>query len=141
MADTPSARTKRLFEQAGFYVANVEKLNCFAGPPDMKCEACGKNRIGKKLDLFGIGDFLVFKAESANVTLVQATSGTNHAARRKKILANPIARDWIQQPCRQIIIASWTRKAKKKKDGTKSKMKEWEPRLEVLISSDFEETA
>ena len=135
--DSPSARTKRLFEECGYIVGACEHVNVYAGPPHLKCQSCGKNRIGKKNDLFGIADHIVFHVDKPGVTLVQSTSGTNHSARRVKILASEIALKWVKHPERQIAIMSWTKKAKKKQDGTRSKVKEWSPRLEYLVLADF----
>ena len=113
--DSPSARTKRFFEAQGYLVASTEKINPFAGPPQLKCETCGKNRIGMKKELYGIADHIAFHPDLPEVLLIQSTSATNHAHRRVKILGNEVAYQWLLQPARHIIVMSWSKKAKKKK--------------------------
>ena len=135
--DSPSARTKRFFEKGGYIVANAEHLNAWVGPLHMKCSECGKNKIGIKQDMFGFADHLVFHPDIPGTMLVQSTSGAHHAIRRAKILANERAYKWIKQPDRCIVVVSWSRAAKKNKDGKSAKVKPWKERIEILDVKDF----
>jgi len=136
---SPSARTKQLLESQGYIVAKTEYTNPFAGPPHLKCEACGKNKVGMKKDLYGFADHIAFREDEKFVVLVQSTSEKNHAKRRTKILDNGVARAWVQQENRMIMVVSWRKRAQIKKDGKKSKVKEWQPWLEVITPEMFEQ--
>jgi hypothetical protein len=65
-------------------------------------------------DLFGFIDLIVIDDEG--IIGVQATSGSNAAARVKKILAEPRARRWLEARCR-IEVWAWKKK-KIRRGGT-----------------------
>ena len=71
-------RTVKLYEKQGWLIGNVE---------------CKQGKFSR--DLFGFADLIGFRASRARscprVVLIQVTSGSNHTARRTKILDNPIA--------------------------------------------------
>ena len=71
-------RTVKLYEKQGWLVGNVE---------------CKQGKFSR--DLFGFADLIGFKASWArscpSVVLIQVTSGSNHAARRSKIVDNTMA--------------------------------------------------
>ena len=137
MKDTPSARTKRFFEAGGYEVASCEKVNVYAGPPHMRCETCGKNKLGMKRDLYNIADHVAFHPDKPEVLLIQSTSSGNHSARRNKILANAVAKQWVRFSNRCILVVSWSKKAKKKMDGKRSNVKEWVERIDFITLQDF----
>lgn len=97
-----TAATKKLLEKWGYTVGTVEQTISRPG-----------TKFSFKRDLFNFADQFAFN--ETEVVLIQVTSGANHAARRKKILANHDARRWLTYKTgeRSIWIVSWT----KKKDG------------------------
>ena len=104
---SPTQKTKSRFEKLGYVVATVERVNSWAGPPDKKCPACGKNTIGIRQDLFGFADLIAFHPDDHDVLLIQCTSDTNHAGRRAKIMTNKIAPIWAKSENRKICIVSF----------------------------------
>jgi len=82
----------------------------------------------RRKDLFKFGDIIAIGSKGA--ILVQSTSGTNHVARRKKILRIPAAKAWLKS-CGQIWIVSWNKK------GARGKLKRWTPRIEYMKLEDF----
>lgn len=60
-------------------------------------------------DLFGIGDYVAVVPGEPGVTVVQVTSMTNHAARRRKIRALSAARTLLAAGNR-ILILSWAKR-------------------------------
>ena len=107
---SPTARTLAAFRSLGFTSRVVERFCPFS-----------KRRV----DLFEIGDVLAV-CEGVGVLLVQATSGTNHAARRTKALAEPRLREWLASGGRFEIV-SWT------KAGARGKRKTWQMRREEIV--------
>lgn len=83
-------RTKKHLEARGYHSASVERWNTFAKV---------------KNDLFGFADYLAFQA-GLPVLLIQTTSKGNMAARRKKIKANAIAKEWLKSG-NSIEIHGW----------------------------------
>lgn len=104
---TPCARTIKLLRDEGFQVDVVERRipRCF---------------ISK--DLFGMFDLVAVRSDLPGVLGVQATSGSNHAARVKKVKGNPILSVWLQAGNRAEVI-SW----KKDREGC------WVARREVVL--------
>jgi hypothetical protein len=73
----------------------------------------------KRIDAFGFGDILGFFMAPNNIkngaTLFQVTSGTNFAARKKKILEIEGAKGWLM--CGNSICIHGWRQLKNKKTG------------------------
>ena len=59
----------------------------------------------KRKDLLGFIDVLAF--DENEIIGIQDTSAGNMGARVKKILASPLAWDWLQDPTRTIIVVGW----------------------------------
>lgn len=57
-------------------------------------------------DLLGLFDVIAIRADVKGVTGIQVTSASNHAARRKKMLANPILPVWLAAG-NLAVVASW----------------------------------
>jgi len=116
---TPTARTLAFLRAAGFVSEVVEKWN-----PHSKT----------RHDLYSCIDVICLRPGEQGLLGVQATSGTNHAARVQKILAEPKARLWIEAGQRLWVI-SW------QKRGARGKRKVWEPRVEKIEIGMFEGAA
>ncbi len=61
---------------------------------------------------------------------IQATSGTNHASRRAKILAEPRAKEWVEAGGR-LELWTWSQRVAHKQDGSKAKRPRWTLRVET----------
>lgn len=77
---TPSQRAKKHLEKKGWRIAITEKWNSFAKV---------------RQDLFNFGDLLGMDRVNGDIVMIQATSASNHAARRNKICGLDSAKDWI----------------------------------------------
>ena len=64
----------------------------------------------KRHDLFGFADLIVLDCDAHAIIAVQATSGSNHGARRRKILAEPKALAWSNAGG-LIEVWSWSKRA------------------------------
>ena len=117
MADSPTSRTLQLLRAANYTAGGVEKWI-----PQTK----------QRIDLFGFIDLGALHKDDRGLLGVQATSGSNHAARRTKIMSIPAARLWCECGNR-LWIVSWT------KSGAKGKRKLWTPRIEKLGAGDFDD--
>jgi len=71
----------------------------------------------QRRDLHGFADLHAFDPKSGCVVLVQACTWAAVSTRRHKILASPVARDWVRHPVRLIWILGW----KKSKRGWKAR--------------------
>lgn len=92
---SPTQRTLAWLRDQGFRAEVVERHNSFSG---------------RKTDLLGFIDIL---ALNPDVTLgVQATSGSNVAARVAKIRDLDTPREWLAQGSRKIMVVGWKRYAK-----------------------------
>lgn len=89
MATSPTQLTKRLLTGRGFIVAVVERWNPYA-----RC----------RQDLFGFADLVAIG--NGRILMVQTTSGTNHASRRRKILESPDAL-LASQSGGEVWVISW----------------------------------
>ena len=99
MAASPTARTLAELRKRGYIVAVVERWNPYA-------------RI--RQDLFGFIDVLAIKSDPPEVLAVQATSGSNHAARVRKILEEcENAAPWLRAGGR-IEVWAWTKRMRGK---------------------------
>lgn len=102
---SPTARSLKELRGLGATVAIVEQVI---------------PRTFIKRDFFGFADLIaafpgalvneVWKY--GNIVAIQVTTGANHAARRKKICAEPRAKDWLTAGG-LIELHSWTQKAGK----------------------------
>lgn len=127
MATSPTARTLLECKKRGWTAQVVERFNSYT-----------KRRI----DLFGVIDLVAIvppRTEIAGeheflhqgaILGIQATSGSNHAARRTKILAEPRARQWIEAGGRLEV---WTFA----KQGARGKRKVWTIRVEPITAAMF----
>jgi hypothetical protein len=93
---TPTQRSLAYLRGGGYTVGIVEHWNAFA-------------RL--TLDLWGFADLVAFRP-GVPVLLVQTTTGANLAARRRKILANETARQWVQAG-HEIVLHSWSLRGKR----------------------------
>lgn len=82
-------------------------------------------------DLFGFIDIIAIDGD--DTLAIQATSTGNINSRVEKILANDIARDWLDGPHRRIIVIGW-KKYKKAIDR-----KHWRPTFREITRRDFEQ--
>ena len=111
---SPTARSLKYLREEGFTAQVVERFNPYA-----------KVRV----DLFGIFDIIAMGDET--IVGIQVTSGSNHSAHRDKMNKSKELGEWIQ--CGGIaVIHSWSKKVKRNKDGSKSKVKAWTLREEYL---------
>jgi hypothetical protein len=104
----------------GWSAAIVEKFVGFPPP-------------GHRADLFGVIDIVAIipptdrRLGDAQMIGIQCTSGTNHASHRKKILAEPRARMWVEAGAR-LELWTWTRR----KVGRATR---WAMRVEAFVQS------
>lgn len=106
---SPTKRTLAFLRAAGFVVGITEHWNSF---------------IKQRKDLFGWCDLVAIKEGTTGILGVQTTSGSNHAARRTKILSIPAARLWVACGNR-IWVMSW------------KKTRKWEPWIEQIEIGEF----
>lgn len=117
---SPTARSLEHARAMGFTAQVVERFNKYSN---------------KRIDLFGIIDLVCCKP-GVGILGVQATSGSNHAARRTKSLAEPRLAEWLNSGGRYEIW-SFAMRVRRKKDGTKSKVKRYELRREEITAADL----
>lgn len=112
---SPMSSTLHELRSNGYMTAVVEHWHHFAK---------------RKIDLFGFADIIAARNVDGvkDIVLVQATTGSNHAARRAKILAEPKALRWLLAGGR-IEIWSWRTL---KSEG-------WAARVERVQEEDFNE--
>lgn len=103
--------TMKLFRKFGYTVWKTEYW-------------CSFSR--KRKDLLGFIDVIAF--DEGEIIGVQDTSVGNMRARVKKILASPLAWDWLQEDSRTIIVVGW--------EKVKNR---WTYREEEILLSDFKE--
>lgn len=96
---SPTQRTLTFFRGLGYDAAVVEKYVTMPGQPH-----------GIRQDAFGFIDILAFKDKG--ITAIQATSASNVSSRIKKILESPVARRWVCDPTRHILVIGWKKYAK-----------------------------
>ncbi len=114
---SPTQRSLQYCRKNGWTAGVVEKWNQWA-------------KI--RQDLFGCIDMIVIDDLEQGPLAVQATSGSGHAARRKKSLAEPRLKLWLESPAR-FEIWSWSQK------GPKGKRKLWTLRREPIILAQLED--
>jgi len=108
---SPTQRSLEYCRKQGWIGGVVEKWNQFA-------------RV--RQDLFGCIDLIVIDDLEQGLLAVQATSGSGHAARRKKSIAEPRLKLWLESPAR-FEIWSWA------KQGPRGKRKVWTLRREPIL--------
>lgn len=108
---SPTARTLAALRKEGWTAQVVEKWNAHA-----------KVRV----DLYGIIDILAMR--NGKLLGVQATSGSNAAARVKKARAEPRLAEWLACGC-AFEVHGW-RKVKVKRGGKATK---WEVRRILVL--------
>jgi hypothetical protein len=113
---SPTQRSLQHCRKNGWIAGVVEKWNQYA-------------RI--RQDLFGCIDMIVIDDLEQGPLAVQATSGSGHAARRKKSIAEPRLKLWLESPAR-FEIWSWSKK------GPKGKRKLWTLRREPITLDHLE---
>jgi hypothetical protein len=110
---SPTQRARAELKKLGAVSAIVERWN-------------PHSRV--RQDLFGWMDIIALLGP--NTLGLQVTSGTNHAARRAKILAEPRALAWLQAG---NLVEIWS----VRKAGPRGKRKLWQIRKEALTLEDF----
>ena len=115
---SPTQRSLAHLKKAGYKVAIVEHFNQFA-------------RI--RQDLFGFADLLAFRP-GVPCMLVQTTTASNAAARRKKILANGTAKLWALCGY-EVVLHSWGLR------GPRGQRKTWTVEPEWLTEDQFAKEA
>ena len=109
MPDSPTARARKYYTNLGYSVSQWERWNAFA-------------KI--RQDGFGFIDFAAIK-EGDGIIGVQACAGSSHAARRTKILNEPMALVWLKSGG---LIDVWSCVKK----GPAGKRKVWVERRESI---------
>jgi len=113
---SPTSRTLQYLRDDGMLAGVVEKWI---------------PKVKQRVDLFGFIDIVAIRPGKDGCLGVQATSRSNVAARRTKILGLNPARVWLQTGNR-IWIVGWSKK------GAKGKRKLWTPSVSVVTLEDFE---
>jgi len=110
-------RTLRYIREQGWVADIVERFNAYAG------------KFGQRKDLFGIIDIIALGENS--IIGIQSTSGQKFPEHDKKIINEPMTREWLRSGGRLILIG-W----RKVKLFRGSKAMRWEPRIkEYTINS------
>ena len=113
---SPTQRSLQHCRKNGWIAGVVEKWNQWAKV---------------RQDLFGCIDIIVIDDLEQGPLAVQATSGSGHAARRKKSIAEPRLKLWLKSPAR-FEIWSWSQR------GPKGKRKLWTLRREPITLAHLE---
>lgn len=117
---SPTARTLAAYRGMGFTVHVTEKWN-----PHAKV----------RQDLFGIIDLLAISRNhhpsESGIIGIQACAGASHAARKKKMIAAPHTRTWLEAGG-FLRIVSWS------KQGKAGKRKVWVRRVENITLADLD---
>ncbi|NIT75563.1 MAG: hypothetical protein GWO44_01325 [Thermoplasmata archaeon] len=115
---SPTQRTLEKLRRDGFIAHVVEKW---------------VPQAGRRVDAFGFGDVLAASPSAAVILLVQATSGAHVQDRKRKILAEPKARTWLESGGR-IEVWGW-RPLKVKRGG---KAIRYEAKIEAVTMEEFD---
>lgn len=118
---SPTQRTLKWLRKDGYTAAITERWN-----PHAKI----------RQDLFGFVDVVAIKPDATGVLAVQATSGSNTSARLEKIRGIAAARVWLESGNR-LQVVGWRQLVARNKDGTKAKVKRWEPKVVEVTLSDL----
>lgn len=114
MAASPTSRTLKWLRDHGWTAGVVERFNSFTK---------------RRHDLLGIIDIVALCPHATGIVGIQATSGSNHAARRVKSLAEPNLAKWLGNGA-GYEIHSWSKK------GARGKAKRWTVRQEIFTLAD-----
>jgi hypothetical protein len=106
--ESPTARALKECRKRGWTSQVVERWNAWAK---------------KRLDLFGVIDVVAITPDG--ILGIQVTTGTNHASRREKILAEPNVRAWVAAGGR-FELWSYAQR------GASGKRKLWTLRVETF---------
>ncbi|MHC4621771.1 MAG: hypothetical protein ACYTEQ_28860 [Planctomycetota bacterium] len=127
-------RTNALLRKEGWHCGQVERR--IPGRPGQP--------FGKTIDLFGFADVLAFKGDV--VKLVQVC-GSDFSGHVKKMLGLDgdkdaerrimYASEWLASPYRTLELWGWRKLVKRNQDGSKAKVKRWEPRIKVFTLEDY----
>ena len=101
---SPTQRSLAYLRKAGYHVGIVERWMAFA-------------HGGIRVDLWNFADLIAFRF-GLPVMLIQTTTASNAAARRKKLLGNSIARDWVLAG-NELVLHKWALR------GEKGQRKTW----------------
>ena len=112
---SPTSRTLQLLRREGYTPGVVERR---------------LPNVPATVDLFGCFDVVAVKAGVAGVLGIQATSGTNHASRVRKLLGSPALRTWLAAGNRAEVW-SWAKDWRGR----------WQPRRAALLPADLEGVA
>jgi hypothetical protein len=134
MPTTPTARSIAWLRKRGMQADVVERW--IPAAPE-KCPACRQVKNRKRRDHFGIADIVAY--DRTYTTWIQATSGTNVAARVKKLLGDRLLverlRIWLNGR-RLLEIHGWSKR------GAAGKRKLWAlRRVTIEVDPDGEVTA
>lgn len=116
---SPTSRTLELLRAEGWTPAVVERHNTFSH---------------KKNDLFGCIDIVAMKPGHP-ILGVQATSDSNHAARREKASKEPRLITWLATGS-LFEVWSWKKRPAYRKDGSRAKRDQWAVRRESVRGID-----
>lgn len=114
MTRFPAAtRTLTYYRDLGYLAERVDRFNPYSK---------------RSHDLFGIFDLVVVGMPEFPTLYVQATTGDNHAARRRKVLLSTDSLA-VLRGGNGVAIVSW------RKGGPAGKRKLWTPRVELLTET------
>ena len=112
---SPTARTLKFFRDQGAIAEVVEKWINIPNHPGG----------GIRRDLWG-SDMLVRQGQL--LMAIQSTSGSNHAHRVAKSLANPEILNWLHCGI-TFYVYSWSKR------GARGKRKAWQPKVTQLVEN------
>jgi hypothetical protein len=93
---SPTARTLQFLRKNGFTADVAERFNSFTK---------------QRKDMFGFVDVVAIGG-TGGILAIQSTSASNQAARVKKILAEPRAKEWIKSGGK-VYVHGWRKKRAK----------------------------
>ena len=111
---SPTQRSLAYLRKVGYDVEIVEKFNHFAKV---------------RHDLFNFADLLASR-DGVPLMFVQVTTQSNASARRKKLLANVIAKRLVRQKL-EVVLHAWAKR------GGRGERKTWDPNPEWLEEDQF----
>jgi len=107
---TPQQRSLDYWRQRGYLVSSVERRKRFPAPKSQPCRCCGSRQmVDIAVDLWNVFDLIAVLPFDNFVVFVQVTTSSNHADRRKKILASAEAKLCVSAGCR-VLVQSWRKK-------------------------------
>ena len=117
----PTQRTLQWYRNRGWLVGVTERYNQYSRT---------------RHDLFGFADLLAVNGTA--IVAVQCTSQSNASKRVDKIRSEcrENALKWLRAGG-LIHVVGWRRLVTRNKDGTKAKVKRWEPRVEQITEEDL----